>query len=180
MDKLHELLQCEGESSIQFLKRKAYFARLIQHRFDYSSKCLNGFLDSGNIKPINNSLLSDIKSFWHSYLGDNIDIIDFRWYDVFNTIEDDKDLVKYYMPDDFYYAFIDDYYSNPQHSAPCDDKNFYDLYFPEAKLPKTLFRKVGQSFLNDKYEIISMEEVLGICRAHDKIILKKVAFLAEV
>ena len=176
MDNLHELLQCEGESSIQFLKRKAYFARLIQHRFDYSSKCLNGFLDSGNIKPINNSLLSDIKSFWHSYLGDNIDIIDFRWYDVFNTIEDDKDLVKYYMPDDFYYAFIDEYYSNPQHSAPCDDKNFYDLYFPEAKLPKTLFRKVGQSFLNDKYEIISMEEVLGICRTHDKIILKKSRF----
>ena len=176
MDYLHELLQCEGESSIQFLKRKAYFARLIQHRFDYSSKCLNGFLDSGNIKPINNSLLSDIKSFWHSYLRDNIDIIDFRWYDVFNTIEDDKDLVKYYMPFDFYYAFIDEYFTNPQHSAPCDDKNLYDLFFPDAKMPTTLFRKVGQFYLNDKYEILSKEDVLGIIKTREQVILKQTRF----
>ena len=171
-----QIIKCDDESSIQFLKRKAYFTRIVQPRLDYSINLLNSLIDCGNIKPINNSLLTDIKSFWHSYLGDNIDIMDFRWYDVYNSIEDDKDLVKYYIPDVFYYAFVDEYFSNPQHSGPCDDKNFYDLYFPEAKLPKTLFRKVGQSFLNDKYEIISMEEVLGICRTHDKIILKKSRF----
>ena len=171
-----QIIKCGDESSIQFLKRKAYFTRIVQPRLDYSINLLNSLIDCGNIKPINNSLWTDIKSFWHSYLGDNIDIMDFRWYDVYNSIEDDKDLVKYYIPDVFYYAFIDEYFSNPQHSGPCDDKNFYDLYFPEAKLPKTLFRKVGQSFLNDKYEIISMEEVLGICRTHDKIILKKSRF----
>jgi len=171
-----QIIKCGDESSIQFLKRKAYFTRIVQPRLDYSINLLNSLIDCGNIKPINNSLLTDIKSFWHSYLGDNIDIMDFRWYDVYNSIEDDKDLVKYYIPDVFYYAFIDEYFSNPQHSGPCDDKNFYDMYFPEAKLPKTLFRKVGQSFLNDKYEIISMEKVLSICRTHDEIILKKSRF----
>ncbi|MBR3027418.1 MAG: hypothetical protein IKH58_04675 [Bacteroidales bacterium] len=171
-----DIIKCEDESLIQFVKRKAYFARIIQPRLNFSINFLNTLINSGKVKPIDISMLNDIKSFWRSFLGDNIQLIDFRWYDVYNSIEDDKDLVKYYMPCDFYYAFIDEYYSNPQHSAPCDDKNFYDLYFPEAKLPKTLFRKVGKSFLNDKYEIISKEEVLGICKAYDKIILKKSRF----
>ena len=171
-----EIIKCEDESSIKFLKRKAYFARIIQPRLNFSINFINTIINSSKIKPIDNSMLKDIKSFWRSFLGENIQIIDFRWYDVFNSIEDNKDLVKYYIPDDFYYAFIDEYYSNPQHSAPCDDKNLYDLFFSEAKLPKTLFRKVGQSFLNDKYEIISKEEVLSICRTHDEIIIKKNRF----
>ena len=171
-----DIFKCEDESLIQFVKRKAYFARIIQPRLNFSINFLNTLINSGKVKPIDISMLNEIKSFWRSFLGDNIQIIDFRWYDVYNSIEDNKDLVKYYMPCDIYYAFIDEYFSNPQHSGPCDDKNFYDMYFPEAKLPKTLFRKVGQSFLNDKYEIISMEKVLSICRTHDEIILKKSRF----
>ena len=170
------LYKCEGESSIQFLKRKAYFARITQQRFYYSNKCLNGFLDNDNIQPIDNALLKDIKKFWRSFLGNHIQMIDFRWYDVFNTIEEDKDLVKYYMPCDFYYAFIDDYYSNPQHSAPCDDKNLYDLYFPGVKMPTTLFRRVGQFYLNDQYEFLSVEDVLGILKSREQVILKLTRF----
>ena len=170
------LLKCEGESTTQFVKRKAYFARIIEPRFYCSSKNLNDFLENGNIQPIDKALLKDIKNFWRSYLGNHINLIDFRWYDVFNSFEDDKDMVKYYMPDDFYYAFIDEYYSNPQHSAPCDDKNIYDLFFPDVKMPTTLFRKVGPFYLNDQYEILSVEDVLGIIKSHEQVIIKQTRF----
>ena len=170
------LYRCEGESSTQFVKRKAYFARLMQSRFDYSAKCLNAFLNNDKIQPIDKALLKDIKNFWRSYLGNHINLIDFRWYDVFNTIEDDKDLVKYYMPAEFYYPFIDEYYSNPQHSTPCDDKNLYDLYFSGVKMPTTLFRKVGPFYLSDKYEALSADDVLGILRNRKEVIIKLTRF----
>jgi hypothetical protein len=80
------------------------------------------------------------------------------------------------MPNDFYYAFIDEYFTNPQHSAPCDDKNLYDLFFPDANLPTTLFRKVSQFYLNDKYEILSEKEILSIIKARERVILKQTRF----
>lgn len=170
------LIRNIGEDDNSFLKRRAYYVRLIEPRINYSHHALQSFLDNGNVKQVGNSLMKEIKDFWRSFLGKNIHLIDFRWFDVFNSIEDDKDLVKYYMPFDFYYTFIDEYYSNPQHSAPCDDKNFYDLYFPEMKKPTTLFRKVGQFFLNDKYEPVSNEEVVRICKTRKEVIIKKTRF----
>lgn len=170
------LLRCLGEDDSSFLKRKAYYVRFIEPRLTYSHHALQSFLDSGNVRPVDRFLKREIENFWRSYLGTKIHLIDFRWFDVFNSIEDDKDLVKYYMPFDFYYTFIDEYFTNPQHSAPCDDKNLYDLYFPEAKMPKTLFRKVDQLFLNDKYEIISDDEVVRICKTRKEVIIKKTRF----
>ena len=69
-------------------------------------------------------------------------LVDYRFYDVFKSLNKGKPYrLSYYIPDTFYYAYVDEYSTNPQHSAPCDAKNLYDLYFYDVNRPKTISRK---------------------------------------
>ena len=81
-----------------------------------------------------------------------------------------------YIPDSFYYSFIDDHYTNPQHSNPCDDKNLYDLYFHDINRPVTVFRKTNGFILNDIYCEISLNDVISLCKEENEVILKKGKF----
>ena len=170
-----KLLRCEGESQLQFQKRKVYFMRLLEPRLNDCKNELQHYLNSDWIQPIDRHTLGEIKDFWRSFLGNYIYLIDFKWFDVFNTIEENKNLLKYYIPFDIN-IYIDEYFTNPQWSSPCDDKNLYDLYFHDIKLPQTVFRKIEGGFLDSNYKKISINDVIKLCRNYQKLILKPVRF----
>jgi hypothetical protein len=71
---------------------------------------------------------------------------------------------------------VDEYFTNPQHSAPCDAKNLYDLYFYDVNRPKTIFRKVDDFLLDSDYNSISLNEAITKSRDKGEVILKPAKF----
>lgn len=165
-----------GEDEVAFIKRNSYFIRHIVPRLKYSAETYAR--KEQNTKPISASVREEIDAFWSKYLKPSQQemLIDCHYYDIFNNAESIYGSLCHYIPDSFHYVFIDDYYTNPQHSNPCDDKNLYDLYFHDVNRPQVLFRKFYGMFLDENYIEISMSEAISRARDHGEVILKKGKF----
>ena len=160
-----------GEDEASFIKRKAYFIRVIQPRLAYSNKRLED--KKNHLSPITVADKEEIDDFWGEFLGANIreKIVDYRYYDFFKHIKSDGEKVSQYV-NNYFYAFIDDYFTNPQRTDPCDDKNLYDLYFQDVKRPQTIFRKLRNIYLDENYQEISLQQAIKRARECEEVILK--------
>lgn len=125
-----------------------------------------------NLAPISEAQAKEIKDFWSKKLMWHDGLLNMKYYDVYNAVEQDRSKLKLYIPDSFFYAFIDEYFTNPQRSTALDDKNMYDMYFPNVKRPKTIARKVDDVYLNENYEPISVEDFIKTCKEHKEVIVK--------
>lgn len=166
-----------GESEESFIKRKAYYFRILRKRFEYGERLIKNYSPNGI--PISDSENEEIDAFWDKFLKpEQRDLlIDYRFYDVFKNLNINKDYrLSYYIPDTFYYAYVDEFFTNPQHSAPCNSKNIYDLYFYDINRPRTIFRKVDDFLLDANYETISLKEALAKSKDEGEVILKIAKF----
>lgn len=125
-----------------------------------------------NLAPISDEQAKEIKAFWERKLMWHDGLLNIKYYDVYNAVEKDKSKLKLYIPDSFFYAFIDEYLTNPQRSTALDDKNMYDMYFPDVKRPRTLARKIDGIYLDEKYNEIGVEQFLTICKQSKEVIVK--------
>lgn len=171
-----ELKPFPGEDEVSYIKRKAYYHRLLKPRLAYGRDCLDNKL--GNTTPINVNQREEIDAFWAPYLTpeQRDKFIDYRYYDVYNNVLREGEKLCEYMPEDFYALFIDEYFGNPQHSFPTDDKNLYDLYYHDIKRPRTIFRKVSGLLLDEKYDEITLDDVLAMSREQGEVIVKPTRF----
>lgn len=167
-----ELRPYPGEDEISYIKRKAYFFRILKSRMNYGNKAIEKKLISA--VPLTSSDIEGINSFWQHYMSPIVinQLIDYRYYSVFKSAIPNNEQLCKYIPDTFCYLFIDDYYTNPQFSNPCDDKNLHDLYFYDINRPKTIFRKIGNVYLDGNYNVISLAEVVHRVKNHDEVVLK--------
>lgn len=125
-----------------------------------------------NLAPISEEQAKEIKAFWSKKLMWHDGLLNMKYFDVYNAVEADKSKLKYYVPDSFFYAFVDEYFTNPQRSTALDDKNYYDMYFPEVNRPKTLARKMDDVFLDDMYQPMGVYEFIDMCKEHKEVIVK--------
>lgn len=166
-----------GESEESYIKRKAYYYRILRRRFSYGERVMN--LQSSNGIPITQLDKEEIDAFWDQFLKPELRdrLVDYRFYNLFKNLNKNKGhRLSYYIPDTFYYPFIDEYFTNPQHSNPCDAKNFYNLYFCDVTQPKTIFRKVGDFYLDADYNSISLKEAIAKSKEEGEVILKIALF----
>ena len=165
-----------GEDEFSTLKRKVYFLREIEPRLEYGEKLINMY--SANGIPITQAEKEEIDEFWSHYMTPDMRdmLIDYRFYDVFKKVKKDGQRLAYYLPDNFYNTFIDEYFANPQHSRPGNDKNLYDLFFSGVKQPKTVFRKVYGMYLDQDYKEISLKDAIKRSRDVGEVVLKKAKF----
>lgn len=162
-----------GESEDSFTKRKAYYFRILRGRYNYGEHLIKNYSPNGI--PISRSEKEEIDTFWDKFLKPELRdvLVDYRFYDVFKNLNKNKNhRLSYYIPDTFYYVYVDEYFSNPQHSNPCDAKNLYDLYFYDINRPKTIFRKVDDFLLDSDYRSISLKEVIAKSKAEEEVVLK--------
>lgn len=166
------IVRYPGEDYNSYIKRKAYAIRVLEWRLNYGDKSVEKKLS--NIKPITISQKEKIDEFWNCFLSSDVRdrFIDYRYYDVFNKVLKGNEELSHYIPDTFFYCFIDEYYSNPQHSNPIDDKNLYDLYFHDVNRPKTIFRKIGRLILDGKYSEITQKEAIEKAKNCGEVVLK--------
>lgn len=165
-----------GEDEIAFTKRKAYFIRIVKPRMNYGNTAIEKKLVSA--VPLTQVERDEIDAFWSQYMSLEAQkqLLDYRYYEVFKSALIDGERLCRYMPDSFFYLFVDDYYTNPQHSNPSDDKNLYDLYFHDINRPKTVFRKIGQSILDEHYNEITLETAIRKVKDCGEVILKIAKF----
>lgn len=161
-----------GESEDSFAKRKAYFIRLVRSRLTYGEKLIGLYAPNG--VPITAAEKGEIDAFWSQFMTPGVrdKVVDYRYYDVFKKVLKPGQRLSYYLPDTFYNAFVDDYYTNPQDARPCDDKNLYDLYFYDVNRPKTVFRKVNDSLLDSSYNIITLDQAFSKSKDQGEVVLK--------
>ena len=174
-----ELKPFPGESSVSFDKRKAYYHRVLSPRLAYGRDCLDNKLK--NSTPISASEREEIDAFWAPYLTheQRAIFIDYRYYDVYKKVLREGEGLCKYMPEDFYALFIDEYFGNPQHSFPTDDKNLYDLFFHDIHKPRTVFRKVKGLFLDESYNEISLDKAVALSRDYGEVIVKPSLFTSS-
>ena len=160
-----------GEDDASFVKRMAYFIRFIQPRLTYSDRRFDE--KKNHLTPITSFEKEEIDEFWGEFLPLDLRdrIVDYRYYDFFKNIMSPGENLCQYV-NNLFYAFIDEYYTNPQHSTPCDDKNLYDLLFYDVNNPKTVFRKLRNVFLDASYKEITLEDAIKRAKDYEEVILK--------
>ena len=167
MDNRRSFINSEEVSYVsrQDYSEKIALQRLVQYDIMVRQK-------DNNIAPISDQQRSEILAFWRKKMMWHTDLLNMRYYDVYNAVEKDKSKLKYYIPDSFFYAFVDEYFTNPQRSTALDDKNLYDLYFADVNRPKTIVRKLDDVFQNERYEPISIDEFVSRCKEEGEVVVK--------
>lgn len=133
-------------------------------------------LQKGHSKglAINEDQKETILAFWSRYLinRETRHSFDIRWFDIYNKANLFGFELKYYIPDSFLYCVVDPFFSDYRSAQAVDDKNLYDLLFYDVKQPRTVCRKIHDSFLDPSYRIISEERAIDLCRDCGKVIIK--------
>lgn len=150
------------------IKRYINYRQITKNRIRVANNDLEKKSNYYNIKPINETEKSKIDNLWSKY---NVKL-DYRWFNFYNYINDQSHRLEYYVPHDIYYRDIDTFFSKPLLAKSIDDKNLYDLFFHDIPQPKTIVRKEEDIILNDRYQIISMDEAINLCNREGQVIIK--------
>lgn len=70
-----------------------------------------------------------------------------------------------------FYCYLDPYFNTPG-AEVIDDKNLYGLIFRDLRQPKTIARKIDGLYMDEGYEPLTLQEVIGRCMAQGSIIVK--------
>lgn len=70
-----------------------------------------------------------------------------------------------YMPDSFYYAYIDPFYNDWDRATYIDHKGYYRLMFPGARQPELLANRMNGYWYNKEGILIEKSEAIKICRS---------------
>lgn len=123
-----------------------------------------------NVVSLSKSEINEIYEAW-GFKNFNKKVFDIRWYEVYKKY--DRKELKNYIPDDFWYAYIDAFFTNHRKCRILDDKNFYDMYLYNAEQPKTICRKIDGLFQNPEYLPISEREAINLCKEEGSVIIKQ-------
>jgi hypothetical protein len=113
--------------------------------------------------------IKNISSFWCDYLSPKREL---GWFAFYKSMGHEYDL-SFYVPDDFYYAYVDGYFSSPEACRLIDDKNLYDLLFHDVPRPRTIARSIDGIALNADFQHINMTDFVNLCYLEGSVILKK-------
>ena len=124
--------------------------------------------------PITNDQKDEILAFWDPFLNTRLTrkAFDIRWFDIYNRINVFKFDLKQYIPDSFYYCIVDPFFSDFRAAQAVDDKNLYDLLCGDVRQPRTICRKIGDLFLNERYNVITEEAAIKKCLDEEAFIIK--------
>ena len=165
-----EVKRNDMESDLCYVKRKAYALQYMLPRMEVNEGAVPAKMN--NAVPCSLQEREDITTFWRGILNSHIDLLNFDWFDMYNAVEKDKSRLKYYIPDSFFYAFIDEWLTHPKRSTAVDDKQLYKYLFDGVKSPTVVARKVGDNFFDSDFNQIGIEEFINICTVEKEVVVK--------
>ena len=138
--------------------------------FDRKSGTIANLRDvSDGIKefPLTADQQAKVNAMWKKYHVGTGWFQYYKWLNKGDTGFDEK-----YIPSDVEYCCFDDYFSKILDALVLDDKNMYDLYFPDVRMPRTIVRVMGGGLLDANYNPISLEKAMEYCRAEGNVVCK--------
>ena len=123
-----------------------------------------------HLTPLTPALKQDILSFWGQYRDVKKEL---HWFEFYNTACENKELLKYYIPDNIYYAEIDTFFTNARRAEAIDDKNLYDLYFHDINRPRAIIRKINGELFDTDYQRINTEQAIERCLQARQVVSKQ-------
>lgn len=120
------------------------------------------------IKPLSSTQKKELKKEWGRYAKSKSFLI-------LNQYISENEKISDYIPME-YYLFKLDPYLNKYEAKFVDDKNYYDLLFPDIRQPKTILRQINGILLDDKYNVVTNNDLLNIVSKYDRIVIKEATF----
>lgn len=149
------------------LRRRYYWHKNIRVREIWSNGDLNNKASNITAKLTDEELL-EIKTLWGNDLINETRI---RWFELYKTIWPDSEL-KYFIPYDFYYMYVDEFFAKRRECKLVDDKNLYDLLFHDVDQPRTIARMINGIGLSADYQFITRDEIVSLCKRAGRVVLK--------
>ena len=119
---------------------------------------------------LSSSQKQEILSFWKPYRNINQYL---KWFAFYNSSCDNQSQLKRYIPDPVFFSDIDRFFTSPRRCESLDDKNLYDLYLHDVKMPRTIIRKINGELFDKCYLPISIDEALKKCADAGQIVCKE-------
>ena len=123
-------------------------------------------------KPLTRQQKEEIDQLWQSVSGSKRRPFCPDWYEVYNVTEPDPSLTKYYIPNDFYYSYVDAFFTDREQCIVLDNKEYYELLFPEIRHPKTVLRRCGSVITDRDYQMIDGSRAVELCKEAGEVIVK--------
>jgi len=123
-----------------------------------------------HLTPLSKEQRDEILSFWKPFRNISGEM---KWFEFYNSTCQDKSLLKYYIPESVYYTQVDTFFTIPRRAEAIDDKNLYDLFFPDVKMPATVVRKANGVLLDTDYQVIDISRALELCKRQGSVISKE-------
>lgn len=77
-----------------------------------------------------------------------------------------------YLPDDFYFCFVDPYYNNWMEARHLDNKCYYRLLFPNVRQPETVASREGGMWFDAERRSLTMEALTELLAKEPEIVVK--------
>lgn len=165
-----EVKRNQFESDIAYDKRKGYALQYMLPRMEVNDKAVPAKMR--NAVDVSADVMSDIEGFWRGILNSHTDLLNMDYFSIYNAVEQDKSKLKYYIPDSFFYAFIDEWLTHPKRSTAVDDKQLYKYLFAGVKTTEVVARKVGDCFFDSDFNKIGVEDFIELCREEGEVVVK--------
>lgn len=125
-------------------------------------------LDKSNLtRNLSKKQVGEINSFWTKYYkSKSIDTIYHQLYYTLNN-----NFSPLYVPLDFHVLNVKSFFNRTELINGYDDKNQYELFFPEIKQPKTILKNMnGLYFVNGNE--ITKQQAVKLCSNLEEVIIK--------
>lgn len=162
------------KSNKSLLSFGSFFRRISSNTFFLKNVCYRKAYDIKELKikeNLSKGKLVDKKAIEEVWKGIYVNDVWSRYY---NGIEREKKgaFDARYIPLDIEACFVDDWFNDINAALAIDDKNMYDMYFHDVNMPKTVGRIINHTFLDEKYNSISIDTLLERCSLAKHIIMK--------
>lgn len=121
-------------------------------------------------QPLTSQEKKEIRETWKSIMP--LKKIDWDFFATYEGIIHPTN-ISFYIPDSIWYRYIDLFLTNPRKSYAVDDKNFYEKYYNDVSMPRTICRMIGGILQSPNYESITLDAAINICKNEKQIVIKR-------
>lgn len=150
------------------IEKKSFFARVVFQRKMWMHQNNTNKTEASMAFHLTEDNKRQIDKVWNGVK------IDRDWLRFYNSVDrgDQRPFDARYVPLDIQYCLVDDWFNKTQAALLMDDKNMYDLYFSDVRMPNTVARIVDGRLMDKSYNNISLEQAVAECARIGDVIFK--------
>lgn len=76
------------------------------------------------------------------------------------------------IPEDFFRVCIDPVLNDYDHKYFLSDKNYFDVFMPSLRLPKTIVKNIRGDFYDSDFKLITKEQAKCLLKSYDWVVVK--------